>query len=197
MDFLKEIFFGAKKEPAVVVIGDGRFSAAKIMRRIISGSDVKIFESDLSGKNKLNEAMLLLRNSRLPVLAATHFGEIAQDEIICKGEKSSSARNLAGSLPKESFLIFNFDDESARELKNKISGKVLSFGLGEGADFRASDINVDAKGTNFKIINDGKTIPFWLDGLFGKEQIYSALAAVCVGKIIGLNLVEMSQSLKS
>jgi len=52
-------------------------------------------------------------------------------------------------------------------------------------------------GTNFKIINEGNAIPFWLGGVFGKEQIYGALAAVCAGKITGLNLVEMSQLLKS
>ena len=39
-------------------------------------------------------------------------------------------------------------------------------------------------------------MPVWLEGIFGKEQIYSALAAVCVGEILDLNLVEISQALK-
>jgi UDP-N-acetylmuramoyl-tripeptide--D-alanyl-D-alanine ligase len=39
-------------------------------------------------------------------------------------------------------------------------------------------------------------VPFWLEGVFGKEQIYSALTAVAVGKILGMNLVEISQNLK-
>ena len=158
---MKEIIFGSKKMPAIIVIGDGRFSALKIMEKIMPGSNVKIFEQDSAGKDKLWE-----------------------------------------NLPQKSFIIFNYDDESEKELKNKIFGNilpsnVLSFGFGEGADFRVSDINVDEKGTNFKIINEGKTIPFWIDGLFGREQIYGALAAVCAGKIIGKNLVEISQSLKS
>ncbi len=142
MDFLKEIIFGTKKSPAVAVIGEGRFSAVKIMKKIMSGLDIKIFESDLAGKNKLEE-----------------------------------------DLSKGCFLVFNYDDELAKELKNKISANVLSskifsFGFGEGADFRASDINVDDKGINFKIINEDKTIHCYLDVLFGKQQIYSALAAL-------------------
>jgi len=197
MDFLKEIIFGAKKPPAIVAIGDGRFLAAKMMKKIMNSSDVKIFDSDLSGKNKLNEAVSFLKNSRLPILVATHSGKIAEDRIFFKGEKIVFAQDLAEILSPESFLVFNFDDEEIVELKNKISGKILSFGFGEGADFQASDINIDSKATNFKIVNEGKIVPFWLDGLFKKEQIYGVLAAVCVGKIIGKNLVEMSQSLKS
>jgi len=196
MDFLKEIIFGVKKPPAIVAIGEGRFSAVKIIKKIMSGSNIKIFESDLSSKNKLNEAVLFLKNSRLPILAATHSGKITENEIAFRGEKLVLAQSLAEGLPQESFFILNFDDEAMKESKDKIFANVLSFGFGEGADFQASDINVDDKGTNFKIINEGKIIPFWLDGLFGKEQIYGVLAAVCAGKIIGLNLVEMSQSLK-
>ena len=42
----------------------------------------------------------------------------------------------------------------------------------------------------------GNIIPCWLDGVFGKEQIYSALSAACAATIFDLNLVEVSQSLK-
>ena len=50
-------------------------------------------------------------------------------------------------------------------------------------------------GTNFKINYQGKIVPFWLESS-SKEQIYSVLAAVAVGVVSGLNLVEISQSLK-
>jgi UDP-N-acetylmuramoyl-tripeptide--D-alanyl-D-alanine ligase len=39
-------------------------------------------------------------------------------------------------------------------------------------------------------------IPIWLEKLFGKEQIYSALAASAIGTILGLNLIKISQALK-
>jgi UDP-N-acetylmuramyl pentapeptide synthase len=39
-------------------------------------------------------------------------------------------------------------------------------------------------------------VPIWLKNLFGKENIYAALAAAMVGEILGINLVEISNGLK-
>ncbi|MDO8559330.1 MAG: cyanophycin synthetase, partial [bacterium] len=39
-------------------------------------------------------------------------------------------------------------------------------------------------------------VPCWLENLFGKDNIYAALAASAVGLALGLNLVEVSQALK-
>ncbi|GAI57101.1 unnamed protein product, partial [marine sediment metagenome] len=112
------------------------------------------------------------------------------------------------------FLILNFDDETAREIKTETIAHSLTFGFQEGADFQASDIKYQTSegseggkegkaifdlntGVNFKINYKGNIVPVWLEKLFGKEQIYSALAAVGVGVIFDLNLVEISQALKN
>lgn len=98
-------------------------------------------------------------------------------------------------LPSKGYLVLDFDEEDMRRLKDDASVKVLTFGLGEEADFTASDIKING-GTNFKINYGGNIVPVWLEERADKEQIRSILAAASVGTVLGLNLVEISQALK-
>ena len=125
------------------------------------------------------------------------------------GEKNEKIEELAKTIPTQGFLVLNFDDEAVRKIADIANLKTLTFGFQEGADFRVSDVKFNGRdassscqtreepvlGTNFKINYKGNTVPVWLEKLFGKEQIYSALAAATVGVIFDLNLVEISQAL--
>ncbi|MCX5712849.1 MAG: hypothetical protein NTY47_07325 [Candidatus Omnitrophica bacterium] len=52
--------------------------------------------------------------------------------------------------------ILNFDKE--KEMVNK---GCLSYGFNEGADIRATDVNTDNSGSNFKANYKGNSVPFW------------------------------------
>ncbi len=95
-------------------------------------------------------------------------------------------------------LILNFDDTGVKKFKEEISVKVLTFGFQERADLRATDINLNHLNqmVNFKVNHQGNVVPIWLEKYSGKEQIYAALAAISIGLIFELNLVEISQALK-
>ena len=125
-------------------------------------------------------------------------------------EKTEEIRKLAKMIPVQNWLILNFDDETVREIADVTNLKTLTFGFQQGADFQASDIKLNGRdassareagepvlGTNFKINYKGNIVPVWMEGVFGKEQIYSALTAVCIGTILDLNLIEISQALKN
>jgi len=103
-------------------------------------------------------------------------------------------------LPFFGYLLLNFDDETVREIKNETKAHPLTFGFGLKSDLRATDIiltRFPELGTNFKINYEGNIVPIWLKGLFGKANIYAALAGAAVGETLGLNLVEVSEALKS
>ena len=114
------------------------------------------------------------------------------------GDKAAveGIRELVKMIPAGGWLVLNFDDETVRKIADIANLKTLTFGFRQGADFQASDINLNG-GTNFKINYKGNIVPVWLEGVFGKEQIYSALSTACVGTIFDLNLVEISQALKN
>lgn len=214
-NFLSKINFSIRKPKIIIVTGNSKNFATEFIFQVLKNqtkirkitedklplnfdkNEVLLLASDLKTSESLNVSKFLLKNSSLPILLATNIGIIPVDKDFFAGERENTAaiRELAKNLPAFGYLILNFDDEAVREIKKETNLKELTFGFQEGADFRASDINVN-NGINFKLIFQGNTVPIWLDKSFDKEQIYSALAAICIGTIFNLNLVEISQILK-
>jgi len=197
MNLINKIKFILKRPKVVIVAGEGRACAAEAIREVLKQvkNEILVVEAELQ---KLNDLEFLVKKSSLPILVVTHIGYIPFDKDFFAGprEKTKEIIKLAKILPAQGFLILNFDDETAREIKTESRAHSLTFGFQGGADFQASDIKLNT-GVNFKINYKGNIVPVWLEKLFGKEQIYSALSAAGVGVIFDLNLVEISQALKN
>ncbi len=203
MNFLSKIKFIWKKPKVIIIAGEGRAGAKEAIEEVLRqhfkvGKEIFVFEADLRRDRDIKKFKFLLKNSSLPVLVVTDVDDIffEKDFFVGEREKTEEIRKLAKILPPAGHLVLNFDDETVREIKAQTNLKETTFGFGEGSDFRVSDIKLNS-GTNFKINYRGNVVPIWLEKLFGKEQIYSSLAAVAVGNIFGLNLVEISQALKN
>jgi UDP-N-acetylmuramoyl-tripeptide--D-alanyl-D-alanine ligase len=111
-------------------------------------------------------------------------------------EKLKNTIELAKNLSSKNYLVLNYDDETVREIDDLTNLHTFTFGFSERANFFASDLKFN-HGINFKVNYKGSVVPFWLEETFGKEQIYSVLAAVAVGTIFGKNLIEISQAMKN
>ena len=205
---LPKLIFYFKKPQLIIVTGKARdLTAEAIFQVLKSHFDVEKIKK-LNLKNILKNKTLIfpsnleedltyfVKNLEKPILVVTHVGEIPPDVYFFAGEKKDVKKilKLAKELPLGGSLILNFDDETVREIGDKIQLSPLTFGFQE-ANLRASDIKLNT-GTNFKVDYQGNIIPVWLENLFGKENIYAALAAMCCGICFGLNLVEISQALK-
>lgn len=212
MNLVNKTLFLWKRPCVIVVSGNGRSCAAEAIFQglknnfevrkvsklplIKSRKEILIFESDLSD---IKELIFFLQESNLPVLVATQTGDIPPDRYFFAGERKdvSQIRKLARILPRRGYLILNFDDETVREIKNESPARSLTYGFQKGANFQAGDVRISINGTNFKLDHEGRIVPFWIKGAFGKEQIYSVLAAVSAGVVKGINLVALFQSLNS
>jgi len=206
MKFLNKIKFCFQKQKAVMVTGRAADTTQEALFQVLRsrlniGREVLIYQSGLPNPKELKKFKFLIKRSRQPVLVATHAGEYHPEKEFFAGELSRIApiKELARVMPSYGYLVLNFDDETVRDLKKETSAHVLTFGFGAGAAVRATDVvltQTPALGTNFKINYQGNLVPVWLEKLFGKEHIYSALSAAAVGEILGLNLVEVSSALK-
>jgi len=209
MNFLSKLIFLFKKPKIIIVIESRGQTASEVILAILKQHfNVKKIPK-LDFKNILENKILILspeikraedlsffvEKSQLPILVITEIGEIPQE-----------IRKLTKILPAQGYLILNFDNEAIRGIKFETSAQLLTFGFEDsnlpfsrppGVDLRASDININLRGANFKINYKGNIVPFWLERIFSKEQIDSVLAAVSVGVVFGLNLVEISQTLKN
>jgi len=120
------------------------------------------------------------------------FNILARDMLILESSKKASIAviNKAGEvIPESKLLVLNIDDPALKKIKKENGAKIMTFGFGENADFQASDI----QDTSFKLNYKGSIVPVWTNN---KEDIYSVLAAACVGTYLGLNLVQISEALK-
>lgn len=214
MNLLAKLLFYIRKPKVIVVTGKGRACAAEALFRVlktqfrvkklidkapkfgISKRKVFIIETEVRNSNR-KELAFLAKNSRLPIFVVTNIGDIPPDCDFFSGDRkeTKSVRKLAKSLPIFGHLVLNFDDEVVREIDDITNLNTFSFGFQEGADFQATDIKING-GLNFKTNHRGKIIPFWHEKVFGKEQIYSILAAVSTGIIFDLNFVEIAEALK-
>jgi len=100
------------------------------------------------------------------------------------------------SQPKGQMII-NSDDFWGRKLITRYeeSGRVIKFGFGVGADFRAVNPRYDLTGSTFELEVKGRSFLVRLP-LIGDFNIYNALGALAAAYAAGLNLRETITSLK-
>jgi UDP-N-acetylmuramoyl-tripeptide--D-alanyl-D-alanine ligase len=192
-EILEKIKYLFQKKPVIAITGEGRNLAKEAISLLIK--DALIFSLEDS---QIKKSEFFLRSSPISVLVVTHVGDIPFDRDYFAGEreKLENTIELAKKLPPKNYLVLNYDDETVREIDDITNLQTFTFGFSERADFFASDLRFN-QGINFKVNYKGSTVPFWLEGTFGKEQIYTALVVAAVGTIFGKNLIEISQAMKN
>ncbi len=110
---------------------------------------------------------------------------------------------LIERVDSQGLAVLNYDNELSRDMNQSSKAKVMTFGLKEGANVRAQDINYnytggnyELTGINFKLNNDGSIVPVVMTSVLSEAALYSALASTAVGLYFNMNLVEIAQGLK-
>lgn len=103
-------------------------------------------------------------------------------------------RELIECLPADGIAVLNNDDPRVRTFGEIHPSKTIRFGLTEGADVRAHDVEFRAEGTRFRV--NGTTFETPLQG---RHAILNVLAGISVAQIYGIapaSLVDVIASLK-
>lgn len=134
----------------------------------------------------------------------TAIGEIPVHVEFFSGpeEVAREKSRLIEYLPAAGFAILNYDDEVVFNLRDRTRAHVMTFGFAKGSDVRITNFETRSDGDRplgigFKLEYGGSFVPVRMDGVFGKAQAYSAAAATCVGLVFGMNLVKISEALRS
>lgn len=113
-------------------------------------------------------------------------------------------RDLVAYLKEDGVAILNYDDEIVKNMTEGLRAKILTYGLKEKADVRATNYDLRLSpstvlGTselNFKLEFKGNSVPAKLVNVLGVQHLYSTLAASAVGIVFSMNLVEIVEALK-
>ncbi len=111
----------------------------------------------------------------------------------CKAELFT---NLETSKNNKKGGVLNIDDPSTEQISAKMQTGFITYGIENKADITATNISMDKNGSTF-IVHSGKTEETFKTSLLGKHNIYNILAAIGVGKLLGLKLSDMKDALSA
>jgi UDP-N-acetylmuramoyl-tripeptide--D-alanyl-D-alanine ligase len=103
-------------------------------------------------------------------------------------------RELIECLPADGIAVLNNDDLFVRNFGEVHAGPVMRFGIAEGSDVRARDVEFRAGGTRFRVC--GTTFE---TSLQGRHAVLNVLAGIAVAEIYGIkpaDLVDAVAALK-
>ncbi|HET9918263.1 MAG TPA: UDP-N-acetylmuramoyl-tripeptide--D-alanyl-D-alanine ligase [Ktedonobacteraceae bacterium] len=104
---------------------------------------------------------------------------------------------LVQALAHNGIAILNYDDMNVRGMSEKTQARVLSYGRGEQAEVRGSDIGGDTlRGRNFTLSYHGQQVRVQLR-LPGEHGVTTALAAAAAGCAAGISLDTIGAALES
>ncbi|MCK4539623.1 hypothetical protein KAU09_00535 [Candidatus Parcubacteria bacterium] len=146
----------------------------------------------------------LLKIAKPDIGIITFVGSVHLEYFASKEKLRQEKGKLIKNIKKSGYSIINYDNEGSRKSINESKAKIISYGLDEEASLRAREIRFSfeetgensLQGINFKIIYDGAATPVLLPNVLGVNAIYAALAGAAAGIALGMNMVEISQSLR-
>jgi UDP-N-acetylmuramoyl-L-alanyl-D-glutamate--2,6-diaminopimelate ligase len=107
----------------------------------------------------------------------------------CKGK-------LFGMLKKDGYGIINNDDENAPYFKRKSSGKVITYGIDNEADFKADNIIVSSKKLIFNLHT--KLGEYLVESpLSGRYNVYNLMAAIIACYVLGYDIQTIIDNIKN
>lgn len=154
------------------------------------------------GADKPGDIKCLVNKFKPHIGVVTAVGEVPVHVEYFSGPEGVAREKskLVEALLVSDFAVLNFDDLAVLKMKDRTKAKIYTCGYGDGAMVRISNLeswleNGIPEGVNFKINYNDSFVPFKLSGSLGKSQGYAAAAAVAVGLILGMNLVDISEAL--
>lgn len=109
---------------------------------------------------------------------------------------SRLGNGFSGNSKDRQYAILNADDAASAMFERLTSAQVITYGIEQPCDVRATDIRITAKGTGFKLVSfAGET--FFQMKLVGKFNVYNALGSIAAALAEGIPLEAIRESLES
>lgn len=104
-----------------------------------------------------------------------------------EGYIKAKAEILEG-ITKDGTLIINVDDKNTKKIPlHTFKGKIVTFGVHEQADYKASSIQFTNTGMQFVLQVSEEKYSVFVPG-FGEHQVYNALAAIAAVTEMGMTI---------
>lgn len=112
-------------------------------------------------------------------------------------EIKKAFRQLINLVPQNGLLLANSEDPVLAELLPASFAPVQTFGLAEGAYWRASEMNFTPEGVSFSLRCQEERIADFSLPMSGTYNVRNALAAIAVGLHVGLTPKQLCEGLRT
>src|SRR5262245_13589771 len=131
----------------------------------------------------------------LPDIAVINNIEFDHADIYANIDEVRLAfRRLVNLVPRQGLTLLGIDSPDAAALSTVARSRVQTFGLSEGAEWRAVDVRV-GEGTTFRVVRGSKDLGQFTMPLLGDHNVRNALAAIAVGVDVGVPIDKLQHGL--
>jgi len=143
------------------------------------------------GMSHAGELRLLAKIAQPNVGVVTRVAPVHLEFFTSVDEIALAKRELIEGLTgRDSVAVLNADDERVARFAQVAPGRILTYGVAAGADFRAENINDRGiEGTEFDFLGPGGRVRLALP-LAGRHNVSNALAALAAASVWGVGASE-------
>jgi UDP-N-acetylmuramate: L-alanyl-gamma-D-glutamyl-meso-diaminopimelate ligase len=105
-------------------------------------------------------------------------------------------RRLVNLVPQSGLTLLGADSADAAALVPLARSRVQTFGLSEGADWRAVEVQSSASDTSFRVMRGQRDHGVFTMPLLGDHNVRNALAALAIGADLGLAMDALRDGLR-
>src|SRR5262245_23114232 len=182
-------------DPSMLVGGIARnFGPAGASYRLGRGQDF-VIEGDEYDSAFFDKTAKFLKY--LPQIAVINNVEFDHADIYADLEAVQLAfRRLVNLVPRTGLLLLGADSPHAASLKASAVSPVETFGLADGADWQAIDVEPRDGEMTFTVNKHGSLFGKFRSPLLGIHNVRNALAAIAVGSRVGIDASTLAAGLK-
>ncbi|WP_455543201.1 UDP-N-acetylmuramoyl-tripeptide--D-alanyl-D-alanine ligase [Intestinibacter sp.] len=171
---------------------NNQFGVPLTLTNLDESYECAVIEMGMSGFNEI-EYLVNIVNPKIGVVSnigLSHVERLGSREGIFKAKME-----ITTNFDENCTLIVNGDDDMLATLKGKeLNYNLKTFGFEKDNTIYCVDFEMNDNDTTFSVMIDGNVEKFYIPTV-GKHNIYNAMAAILVGRTLGISLDKIRDGL--
>jgi len=152
---------------------------------------------EMGGAYAAGELALLASIAKPRIAVVTNVYPVHLERMGSIEAIAETKAELVAALPADGIAVLNGDDARVTAMASRTAGRVLTYGLDESNDIRATKVATEAlEGTAFWLHVEAGESFYVKVPLVGGHAVELALAAIAVGHSLGMYIGEMLEGFK-